>query len=102
MDIIIDDKSIDEFYYAKHPIYTQLQICILDIDTGEEWCYVSEIEQFLSKSKNTITEEINFDNIEERIGRYQVQGNSLKFDSISINHVNDSLRIVSYSRGGRR
>lgn len=51
-----------------------------NIDNDEVWCYVSEIEQFITKNKYKTLDELNYNLAEERIQRCQLEGNSFKFD----------------------
>jgi hypothetical protein len=99
MDIKIDEEKIDPFYLSKQPIFTQLQTTIQKIDTDAEFCYVSEIEQYLTKNKYRTTDALT-PSLGERVSIYQIEGNSLNFDNKSINSINQSLSNYSESKPG--
>lgn len=72
-----------------------------NIDDNKVWCYVSEVEQFLTKNKSNTLDKIDYDLTKERIERYQVEGNSLKLNPKDMESVNNSIKMGSVSQRGR-
>ena len=66
------------------------------------YLFISEIEHFLTKSKNRMFDSINNAFLEERMLRYELEGGcSLQFDQGSVKSVNQSMNSANRSLNRR-